>query len=606
MYIRSTQTRNTMTGERYRTHRLVKSERVGGKVKQTTLLNLGRYFTIEQALWPLLCARVEEFLGGQAALVPVDCPPEVEREAQHIASQLLVRQQTVSTPENADKPATDVQAVDVESLELLNPRSVGVEALALWAMQQIDLTGLLESLSLNGPLRSAAVASIIGRMAAPASEHATYGWLTQRSALGELLEVDFEAMPLMTLYRASDALLKHRDAIERQVFSRISGLFGFSTTVTLYDLTNTYMEGGASVNPKAKHGRSKEKRTDCPLVTLALVLDGSGFVRESRSFEGNVTEGDTLEQMLSTLNVQKGALVVMDAGIAKEENLQWLHDNDYRYLAVSREKSRQFDSEQAVAIENAAGETVRLQKIIDEDAGEARLYCHSEAREQKEQAIAKRFADKFEAGLQKLHDGLSKPRCEKKVAKLWERIGRLKEKSRGMGQHYHIEIQADESGEKAVAITWQQQPVADTLLTDPGVYCLRSNILAWDEEIFWRTYIMLTDLEAVFRSLKSELGLRPVYHYSEDRVDGHLFITVLAYQLVQVIRKRLAEHGIHARWQTLRNLLNGQQRVTATFRRADGLALHVRKTTRAEPEQLKIYQALGLNPAAGGVKKMVI
>ena len=600
-----------MTGERYFTHRLVASERVGDKVKQKTLLNLGRHFAIEQTDWPLLCARVEELLSGQAPLVPVACRAEVEREAQRIVAQLLARQGMVTA--DAEKPAADVQSVDVESLEMVNPRAVGVEALGLWAMQQIDLTGLLESLGVSGPLRSAALASIIGRMAAPASEHATYTWLTQRSALGELLDVDFSAMPSMKLYRASDALLKHRDAIERQVFSRIAGLFGFETTVTLYDLTNTYMEGGAAANPKAKHGRSKEKRTDCPLVTLALVLDSSGFVRESRrlalspveGFAGNVSEGDTLEQMLKALNVPQGALVVMDAGIAKEENLQWLRTNKYRYLAVSREKSRQFDPEQAVAIENASGETVRLQKIIDEAAGEARIYCHSAAREQKEQAIAKRFADKFEAGLQKLHEGLSKPRCEKRVAKLWERIGRLKEKSHGMGQHYHIEIQDDGNG-KATAITWEQRPVDNTLLTAPGVYCLRSNILAWDEQVFWRTYIMLTDLEAVFRSLKSELGLRPVYHHSEERVDGHLFITVLAYQLVQIIRKRLAEKGIHARWQTLRNLLSGQQRVTATFRRADGLTLHVRKTTRAEPEQLKIYQALGLDPAPGGVKKMVV
>jgi transposase len=141
--------------------------------------------------------------------------------------------------------------------------------------------------------------------------------MTERSALGELLDVDFAAMPLMTLYRASDALLKHRDSIEKQVFSRVSELFGLSTTVTLYDLTNTYMEGEAADNPKAKHGRSKEKRSDCPLVTLALVLDSSGFVRESRSFAGNVSEGNTLEHMLKALNVPKGALVVMDAGIAK-------------------------------------------------------------------------------------------------------------------------------------------------------------------------------------------------------------------------------------------------------------------------------------------------
>jgi transposase len=296
----------------------------------------------------------------------------------------------------------------------------------------------------------------------------------------------------------------------------------------------------------------------------------------------------------------------MDAGIATEENLHWLRDNGYRYLAVSREKSRSFDPQQAVSINNAAGETVRLQKVIQQGQPEARLYCQSEGRKHKEQAIINRFASKFEAGLQALHDGLSKPRCEKRIAKLWQRIGRLQERSHGIAQHYRIDIQPDESGQKALAITWEQNPVANTLFTDPGVYCLRSNVLDWNEETFWRSYIMLTDLEAVFRSLKSELGLRPIYHQAERRVDGHLFITVLAYQFVQIIRKRLTDHGLHASWQTIRNHLNGQQRVTATFCRADQITLHVRKATRPEPEQLKIYQALKLNSAPGGVKKMLV
>jgi hypothetical protein len=169
-----------MTGERYFTHRLVASERVGDKVKQKTWLNLGRHFAIEQADWPLLCARIEELLSGQAPLMPVVCGAEVEREAQRIVAQLLVRQETMTESAQADKPTQDVQAVDVESLEMVNPRAVGVEALGLWAIQQIDFIYLLESLGLNGPLRSAVVASIIGRMAAPASELASDNWLTQR------------------------------------------------------------------------------------------------------------------------------------------------------------------------------------------------------------------------------------------------------------------------------------------------------------------------------------------------------------------------------------------------------------------------------------------
>ena len=138
------------------------------------------------------------------------------------------------------------------------------------------------------------------------------------------------------------------------------------------------------------------------------------------------------------------------------------------------------------------------------------------------------------------------------------------------------------------------------------MYCLRSNETEWDEETLWRSYIMLTDLEAVFRSLKSELGLRPIFHHKQERSDGHLFITVLAYQLVQVIRRRLHERGEHASWRSLRHILEGQVRITATFRRPDGRALHVRKASRAEPEQRAIYDMLGMNAAPGGIKKMIV
>ncbi len=235
-----------------------------------------------------------------------------------------------------------------------------------------------------------------------------------------------------------------------------------------------------------------------------------------------------------------------------------------------------------------------------------RLYCHSEQRAKKEGGISQRFADRFEAELTKLSAGLSRSRTIKKIDKLWERIGRLKAKSHGVSQHYQIEIVADENGINGKEIRWQRIPKEGTMVTHPGVYCLRSNETGWDEEQMWRTYIMLTDLEAVFRSLKSELGLRPIYHHKEERADGHLFITVLAYQLVQFIRRKLAEQGNHASWNSLRTILDTQYRITATFKRKDGRTLHVRKTTQAEPEQMEIYKQLGLNPAPGGIKKMIV
>ena len=150
-------------------------------------------------------------------------------------------------------------------------------------------------------------------------------------------------------------------------------------------------------------------------------------------------------------------------------------------------------------------------------------------------------------------------------------------------------------------------PLAGTMLTHPGVYCLASppNVHDWDPQTLWRTYTMLTDLEAVFRSLKSELGLRPIFHKTQNRSDGHLFITVIAYQLVQTIRRRLAEHGENASWTTLRRILQGQHRVTASFAERT-VAPSTSARTRAEQPQLKIYTALDLHPAPGGVTKLIV
>lgn len=328
-------------------------------------------------------------------------------------------------------------------------------------------------------------------------------------------------------------------------------------------------------------------------------------MRRSEVFAGNVAEAGTLAQMLAGLQAPEGALVVMDRGIATEANIQWLCEAGYRYLVVSRGRHRQIDRAAAPPIETATGQAVQLQRV-ETEAGEVRLYCYSEARAQKERGIEQRFIKRFEAQLQKLAEGLSRPRSRKGIDPLWERIGRLKEKSHGIGQHYEIKILAEDSGQKARAITWKQRPVEGTRLTHPGVYCLRTNLPDWDPERLWRTYIMLTDLETVFRTLKSELGLRPVYHHKSERCDGHRFITVLAYQFVQIIRRQLKAQGINDRWSTLRNTLSGQSRVTATFRRADHRTLHVRQATRAEPHQLRIYQALGIPPAPGGIQKTLI
>ena len=443
MFIRRTQTRRTEDGKPYFSHRLVHAERLGSTVRQRTLLNLGRHFDIPQADWPLLCARVNDALSGQAPLV-ADCPPAVDEEAQRVAAQLIARGAGATTA-----GPTDVQPVDVDSLRLVRPRSVGVEQVGLWALEQLDLPALLTRLGVNGALRSAATGALVGRLAAPASERATHRWLQERSGLGELLGVDFETVGAMQLYRASDALVKHREAIEAHLFDRAMGLFDLQPTVTLYDLTNTYFEGEASEQPQAQRGHSKEKRSDCPLLTLGLMLDASGFVRRSKVFAGNVREHRTLAGMLEALEAPAGALVVMDRGVATDAGVTWLRDNGYRYLVVSRERHRRFDADAAVSLQTQSDQTVHMHKVVSTDPDEVRLYCYSEERAEKERGIVERFAARFETALTKLNDGLARPRAHKRLDQVWQRIGRLKAKHSRVASHYQVAVTANEAGDQA-------------------------------------------------------------------------------------------------------------------------------------------------------------
>ena len=185
-----------------------------------------------------------------------------------------------------------------------------------------------------------------------------------------------------------------------------------------------------------------------------------------------------------------------------------------------------------------------------------------------------------------------------------ERIGRLKEKYSRAARYYEVTVEHDEASVNATAIAWTRiTPTDDTY---PGVYCLRTNHDTWDESRLWHTYTMLTDLEAVFRSLKSELGLRPIYHHKTDRVSGHLFISVLAYHLVHTIRYQLKACGITLSWEGVRRALRGQDRITVELKRADGATVHVRKSSRAEPRQREIYDALGISSRPGNTEVTII
>ena len=639
MFIRRTQTRSRISGEPYVTHRLVQSDRVGNAVRQTTVLNLGSNFGLPRVHWAALAQRIDDIVRGQRSMLEASLPEEVQALAQRFAAQIIARMRTepgvgmapaasahtaAVTPADAacagtatvaaSSRASDAgealryQEVDLDSIELVRPRSVGVEHAALSAMRQCGFEDKLAQLGLNRPQIAAAVGNIVARMAHPCSELATHAWLRDTSALGELIDHDFAKMDLNRLYRASDALYKHREALQEHLFGAARALFGLSQTITLYDLTNTYFEGVAAGASKARRGHSKERRSDCPLVTLAMALDGSGFVRRVQFFAGNASEPTTLKGMLTGLDAAPGATVVMDAGIATEANLVWLRTQGYHYVVVSKLRERQFDPALATEVQSAGEVTVRLQRVIDAQ-GHVLLYCHSPAREQKDRAIDTAKASGLEAALARLQASLSKPKSRKgsqDAATIMQRLGRLRQRYARAAQHYEITVATDAQGKCVTAITWVKRIKPGSAAAHPGVYCLRSTLIDQDDATLWRTYIMLTELESVFRSLKTDLGLRPVFHHIDRRVEGHLFISVLAYHFVHTLRLQLKAQGISDSWHTLRQTLDIQRRVTVTLQRRDGRAVHVRKATRPEPRHHTLGTVLKLNPNPGGTHRTLV
>ncbi len=602
MYIRRTTIKSRKDGKQYFAYRFVESRRIGKKVRQNTILNIGANFALPRDQWPLLCSRIKDIVSGQKNCFKIS--KEIEQLAQEYAARIIQTQTDIERKER-----TDFHEVDINSLKSQRPRSVSCEHVALETFRLLGLDKKLKDLKFTTPQIAAVMGTIIGRMCQPGSELSTHYWLQNKTGLGELIGHDFNKTSLYRLYQTSDMLLKHKESLEAFLFKREQSLFEFKETITLYDLTNTYFEGSGLSNELAAYGHSKEKRTDCPLVTLGLVLDGSGFPKRSKIFKGNVNEASTMAGMIQGLqdtNLSEKPTIVMDAGIATQDNIEWLKTNFYPYIVVSRKRYRQFNEEQSHIVKQDDNCIVKAQKVIDPESGETLLYCHSTRREKKEQAINNRINERFIESMSKLEQGLHKKRYVKKYDKIIERIGRIKQKFSKAAKQYKIEVKKDKKTGNATTITWNHKADLKTKEGLPGVYCLRTNHTTLSEAQLWRTYTMLTDLESVFRSLKSELGLRPVYHQITDRVSGHLLISVLAYHLVHTIRYQLKQSGINISWDSLRQKLTGQTRITISMQCKNGNVIHVRKSTRPEPEQQELYRALRLDIYPGKTIKKTI
>ena len=571
------------------------------------------HFAVDRLYWSRLCLRIEELTSGQSTLVELGLTPDVEAEALRIAA--CFREYTAFEPGLSDDDPC-YERVEESSVRDSDGRSIGTEQAVLEALKALRFPELLNDLGFNRPQHACALANIIGCMVFPASERKTAFWLRNNSAACELLGVNPNRINDMALHRATDKLRRHQNEIESLLFDTARDLLNFTPSVTLYDLTNTYLESSGYAMPKARRGRSQEKRSDAPLLTLGLVLDASGFVRRSRVLAGNVSECRTLERSRKSLQVSREAVVIMDRGIATEENLAWLRARDYRYLVDSRSPYRVHEEDQVEArVVTASGGSVQVytERVTQQaqdgsEFEECLLRCHSEDRQGKEQAIIDRFQKRFETALTELHEGLSKKGkgTRKKLVDVQRRVERLEKQHSRVSSHYGITVTPDDQGEKAVSVTWTRQVKVGSMMAQPRGYCLRSNVLEWDAETMCRTSGQLNDIEAVFRSLKSELGLRPVCHQRQAHANAHMLISVIDYQAIQLLRQRMKRAGQHDSWTTVRDVLGPLQRTTTTFRRDDGRMVHLRKTADPDAFPSALYQAMQVVPPPRHIQKSVI
>jgi hypothetical protein len=389
-----------------------------------------------------------------------------------------------------------------------------------------------------------ALTHIISRAVYPASELRTSQWIKENSAVCELTGYPVEKITKDKLYETSKRLYKVKEELEKHLSNRTNELFDLTDKIILYDLTNTYFEGSMRGSKIARFGRSKEKRSDARLVVLAVVVNIEGFLKYSQIFEGNIADSKTLAQIIAELSARTSAterrpVVVLDAGIATEDNLKLLKKNKFEYMCVSRSGMNKYtvDTEsKPVKIVDKKQQELTLQKVTVEGSTDTWLRVHSAAKALKESGMNSRFSERFEQGLTQIEESLGKKGGVKKQEKVWERIGRLKTKYRSIHKYYDIETQANDKG-TVTKISWKQKAVEKK----EGYYLLRTTLDQKDEQVQWTIYNTIREIEATFRVLKTDLDLRPVYHKTDTAAMAHLHLGLLAYWVVNTIRHQTTD-----------------------------------------------------------------
>jgi transposase len=612
MYIKKVKKQNKGSAKAYEYLHLVENVRTEKGPRQRLILNLGS-LDITPDKYKELANCIEAMLSGQKTLFSQD--PEIEAHARRAVSDIVRKQseeqELAGAIDGETRPDADYQIVNVASIEASEPRSLGPEYVCHSIWKELCINELLLAEGVSPHVLPIIEALVIGRLVEPASECQTWDWAEYRSAIYELAGNPLKGS-LNSFYRATDTIFQHKEALEAYLSKKEKEIFHLPETLCLFDLTNTHLEGRALKNKKAKFGRSKQKRTDCKLLTLALIIDSQGFAKYSRLYAGNQQETKTLAEMIESLirlrpDLAENRTVIMDAGIATEANLSWLRDNGFHYIVVHRGKS-DFTPDDTDGMKIIRKEEEYTVEVCRKDKdGEALLLCRSTGRIEKDKGIRDRQEQLFVERLEYYRSGLSKKGHTKVYAKVLELVGRLREKYPKASKVYDVEVIADKQAAVkllvAKDIIWKKKPAFEQNEALDGCYVLRTDRTDLTDQEIWHTYMMLTRVEQAFRTLKSSLGLRPNFHQLEHRADAHLFISVLAYHILHIIEHRLRMHGDHRCWETICRILSTHQRITIEYDVKEQEALrhcHLRISSRPDMEQCIIYQRLGLSASSLG------
>ena len=455
----------------------------------------------------------------------------------------------------ADEPgAARWEQVDVRGVRVERTRDFGEGylGLALWHRLKLDqlLAGLLPAGREAVGWSQVAALLTVARFCAQRSELGVAEHWYGTTALDELLGIDERAVNDARLYRALDKLAAHKEALCSHLMERYRQWFGVRLEFLLYDVTSTFFEGEAADNPQARHGYSRDSRGDCKQVCIGLVCTPEGLPLSFETFAGNRTDVTTVEQIVRSMEEKYGVaerIWVMDRGMVSEANIAFLRERRARYL-VGTPKSW-LRRHEAALLERTSwqevqdGLEVRLVEHPDGEAGEQYILCRSSARAEKERAMLQRQSERLTEALVRVAQWLQRqPQIDQEA--VGRRIGRALGKYPAAAAIIEATVLSDESG-RAVGLRIASDVVAGRkAYRQKGAYLLRTNCEETDPALLWRWYMQLTQAEAAFRTAKSDLGLRPIYHRKQERVGAHLLVCFLALALWRTLEQWMQSKGL--------------------------------------------------------------